>query len=251
MKGIFFAKPLEFKLEIEGEKWFQGENIKTQLLIQNHQGEQIGLKNFGLILAQGDNKKVKSKTAGAFKIISSSLSAEIQIPANGSTGLSHTFTLDSNCAISEGNTSLYMLCGSTDDLGSAQHLQLTIIPQKCISAFLEIFENFYRFKSKSMKNKKNILEVKMQAPASKEYAAIEQLLLNIKVVEQSMNIEFLFKVKKLSYLAEGVAATNQELPFSLNLTRQEYESFAGAPNQAVILKKLEEILSEVKKKTLY
>jgi hypothetical protein len=251
MKGTFFARPLEFKLEIQGEKWFQGETIKTKLLIHNHDQECAKLHNFGLILAHGDSKKVKAKSPDAFKLISSKVMEEIIIPPIGSVELAHDFALDSNCTITEGNSSLYILCSKTEELMNGQHLQLSILPQKCISSFLEIFENFYRFKSKSMKNKKNLLEIKMQAPASKEYAAIEQLILNFKLLDQKMELEFLFKVKKLSYQTEGVAAESLELPFSLSLAKTEYESFGGAPNQTVILKKLEEVLSEVKKKTLY
>ena len=49
MKGTFFNKPLEYKIEIDGESWTQGSKVTGNIIIVNHSKRPVALNKNGCI----------------------------------------------------------------------------------------------------------------------------------------------------------------------------------------------------------
>ncbi len=59
MKGTFFQKPIEYKIEVEGETWSQGDVVKGQLIVNNHGDSSLDFTSIGCHLCFVDMKKMK------------------------------------------------------------------------------------------------------------------------------------------------------------------------------------------------
>jgi hypothetical protein len=250
MKGTFFQKPLEFALVITGESWKQGEAISGSLVAKNHSNEEVSLENIGVQLAYGDHKKIKGRKDKAFLISQKELFTEASLDAAGEKTLEWSFQLPSDCEISTKAGTYYLLCGNEDTPFEGGLMELAIEPLVVIKNFLELFENFYRFKVKEIKNKKGLLEVKMEAPKSKQFGAIDKLMLEMNMKEDALVLKYIFTAQRLSYESGMVQAKAVQLEFDQVLEKKEHTLYKESPNQDVILKALLSILEQVKSKTL-
>jgi hypothetical protein len=252
MKGTFFQKPFEFALEIIGESWKQGDTINGTLNVKSHSPEDQDLSKIGVGLALGAAKKIKTKDAKAFKVISSTLfESNSVVKAGEETSIPWTFTLAKDCPISDKAGSIYMIAGNVETPFEAGLMELSIAPTIVISNFLEIFENMFRFKVKKMKAKKTFIEVKMQAPGSTEFGPIEQLVLQLKMDGENLDAQFNFKLSKLCYEPTGVVAKVVEESFTQTLTPVDYKIYGDSPNQDGIMKSISKVLDQVKAKASF
>ena len=77
MRGSFFAKPLEIVLEIEGERWRQGESVRGRLTLRHRGSAAHPLAGLDVQLCRAQLSAVKKKADGAFKpIVSHEISGE-------------------------------------------------------------------------------------------------------------------------------------------------------------------------------
>ena len=252
MKGTFFQKPLEYNIEVLGESWNQGGKVSGTLIVRNHGSDEIELNGKGVSLCLTDAKKFKAKDPAAISPMATQEYSENQtLPGGGEASLDFEFPLDKDCPITENTSSLYVNCGEFEDPFNGGHLQLNIKPINVINNYIEIFENFFKFQVKTMKNKKGFIDIKMVAPDSKELGAVEQLNLNVAMKEDDLNIKYIFKLKKLAYDAGNVAAKSEKKEFKQTLTKKQHTSFGDSPNQDGIQKSINEILDQIKSKSLF
>lgn len=179
MRGLSFQNGIEYKVNIEGESWAQGDSISIRL-------ESKTPSSLTLILAEGVDKKVKLKSADAFTILekfssdTSPLDQVIQLPLNS--------------PISDKSGSLYVLYGKGDEspekLGQ---LRLNIIPHLHLRDLIEVMTSHFRFAQKTTSaTKKNEVEVKLDPPGSKEWTSLELLTLKLLVTEETIEAHFQF-----------------------------------------------------------
>ncbi|MBC7691905.1 MAG: hypothetical protein H7222_09045 [Methylotenera sp.] len=235
MKGTIFQKPLEFKLNVEGESWRQGDGVQGTLLVKNHGSEAISLKDIHIHLAQGRLSKVRSKTEGAFKIqasapISTPDDAEKFLAAGGELQLPWTFQTDRNCAITDVSTSLYILYGQGDAADKLGQIQLTFHPYPIIQEFLKTLTIDFRFVIKYQKFVKERLEIKLEPPTAKAFNFLECLFLYFYIEGDVINVSYAFQVKKLDASAASVDITKQSKTFDQSLAPHEYLMPSGRVN---------------------
>jgi len=251
MKGTFFQKPLEYNLEVTGESWSQGDNVKGELIIKNHDSSKLDISNIGCHLCFVDIKKMKAKNEKAFTFIESIVCSENdKLSSDEPVELKFDFKLKSDCQITDTGSSLYILCGDKNAPFEGGLLQLNIKPVKAILGFVETFENFFRFKFKPFKNKKDAIEAKVVAPTSKEWSSIQQINLKMRMVDSSLELSYLFKVKKISYDSAVMETKDTKIEIKKTLTKKEHSMFGDMPNQDGIMKSINEVLEEVKVKPL-
>ena len=63
MKGTMFDRPLEYTLNVSGERWRQGDKVQGALIIKNHSNESFKLSGIKLSLASGEYKDVRKGNA--------------------------------------------------------------------------------------------------------------------------------------------------------------------------------------------
>ena len=252
MKGTFFQQPLEFSLDIEGEAWQQGQKLKGNLLVRNHGNEEVDLSTIGVTLALTDARKFKVKNDKAFTV-----SDKVPFPAgtklspSGENNLEWEFSLAADCPITEKSSTLQIFCGNQEELFEGGNLELKIEPIEIISKYIEIFENFFRFKRKTLKNKKGFIDIQYTCPGGKDMGQIEKLNQHLRTVDNKLEIKWLFKLNKLGYDEGRVVEEKVEKQIDQLLESKQYKMFGDSPNQDGIIASINEVLDEAKKKDIF
>lgn len=251
MKAVFFQKPLEFSLEINGEVWHQGDTVQGKLSVKNHGTDQIDLKDAGVTLALGNTKKVKTKEADAFTVISEKTFKDSEVSKIVDVlNLDFEFQLSEDCEISENAKSFHLICHTNENLHDIGHMRLNIIPAKTLSDFLEVLLDNFRIKTKSFKNKKDGVEATMVVPDQKDFSNIGQYKILMKMDGDQLNLKHQFKIKKISF-EDGVQKVKDEgKSLVQSLSPEDYLIYGKALNRDGISKRVEEILEQVKFKPL-
>ena len=247
MRGTFFVSGVEIVLEIQGESWQQGEEILVSGEVKGH-GKSIDLNDWSLRLIMADQRKVKKKDPKAFTLLQELSWKDIELKEDYS--FEHKFVLIKNTAISDGTHTLALQAGPSSVPYDCGLLYLSIKPWKPIELILELFENFQRFKLKSLKNKLKKLEAKMSAPKTTELGAVDGLDLLIERIEGGLGLHFTFNVKKLAYGPNGVEAKKAKIVLEKELIGKDLFSFGDTLNQENILKVFEDIIEQIKTKSM-
>jgi hypothetical protein len=249
MKGTFFKQPLEYSIDIQGESWKQGQLLKGNLTVKNHGQEEVDLSKMGVTLALTDAKKFKAKNEKAFKISSQNPFPEgTKLAPSSEQALEWEFPLDNDCPITEKSSTLQIFCGNQSNLFEAGNLELQINPIEIIMKYVEIFENFFRFKRKSLKNKSGFIDILYTCPGGKDFAQVEKLNQHLRIKDGELEIKWIFKISQLAYNGAEVVKERVEKKFDQAMAKKQYQTFGDAPNQEGILQSINEILDQVKNK---
>ncbi|MDA8792446.1 hypothetical protein N9N67_04325 [Bacteriovoracaceae bacterium] len=250
MKGIFFQKPLEFSLEVEGEEFLQGETLKGNLNITNHGKNEASIENVFIDLKFTENKKFKAKDPTGFSLINSITSLQNQTIKSGEI-ISTSFEVELNhlTKVTEKSASPYITLNLTENnkdwpLGS---LQLLIKPHVCLQKTIEIIERFHRFTEKGVKNKKKGVSFKLVPPNAKDMGHLVQLDLEGVIQENDdLELTFNFKTNKVNMDASTLAFKKEKSKTKLNLKYDDYLYGKNQVNQSALLKKVNEVFTSLK-----
>jgi sporulation-control protein spo0M len=252
MRGTLFKDSAEYNIDIKGESWTQGETISGEMKVINQGAQDLNLDNIGIRLSWEELKKVKNQDPKAFKDGSLKKSEEERtiIEPNQEAVIPFEFKLEEDCPITDKKGSYYMVYGPQAEGSEPGILQLKVTPRPILNQFLEIFENFFRFKVKEKKSKKGFIEVKMVPPGSKDYMTIVGLNLLMKIEETNLILKYQFNLKNLDYSGEGVALKKKKQVIEQSLKQKEYLFFGDAPNQDGIIQSIQNALDKVKSNAL-
>lgn len=243
MKAQFFNKPLNYSLNVDGDIWEQGSEVTGDLTIENTSSEPIDFKNLGCHLCYCQSKKIKAKDPKGVQLIESKLMPDDTLKT------SFIFTLDKNCPITDSAGSLQILTGDISDSISCGMMELKIVPIKTITNFIEVFELFFRFKFKNLKNKKEYIETSLTPPATKEWAKIQKMILQMKMDEETLIVSCLVNIKSLSFDNSSSKTKDERKEILLVIPKEEYE-FHGSVNQEGIKKHITRMLEQIKLKPI-
>jgi len=243
MKGTHFKQPYEYKIDITGESWSQGSVISGNLNIVNHSGTSIDLVKPGVQLSYCTKKKLKDKDPKGITELSS------LTLANDQSSLDFTFELKPDCPITEKAKSLYIIYGDLDSPFDSGFLELNITPSQTINDFIQTFEQFFRFKLKTLKMKKDVIEAVVTPPASKDWTSIQKMSLQFKMDGDDLNINYIFAIKKMSFDASAEKVKDEKKEISVVIKKNQYERY-GAFDQMIVKDLIDDVLNEVKLKPL-
>jgi hypothetical protein len=238
MKGVFFQKPLEFSLNINGESWKQGDEISGSLTVKSHSAE-AAPPSAQVHLAYGHLKKAHAKDPRAFEILASSTASP-----------DWTFKTDRNAPITDSVHSLFILYGTGEDLSKFGHLQLVVHPYWVIQEFLKELEVGFRFVLKNMKSNKGLLEAKIAPPTSRSFAAVEQAVLSFRFKDEWLEVEATFDVKKIEASAASVDMKKEKKAFQKSYSSADYLTPSGRFNHERMEVAIREILGVAESKVL-
>lgn len=246
MKGAAFLKPFEWQIDVTGESWPQGTEVKGTIRVKNA-GSNAEMLSGGLQLAFAEMKKVHSRDDKAFKVESEIKWDQVSLAPGAVHEQNFSFTLPVNCGITDKKSSYYLAYGPT--LKEA-NLQLNITPRKLFLEITKLFETFQRFKPKEIKTSKNAVEFKMIPPTSREFAHVEALHLLQSLDGDQLKLDFTFKVKTLDTASVTTKVAKDEKHLTKSLGPREYSLGRDMINQDGILKALEDVLSQIRMKGL-
>ena len=240
MRGTFFKQPLEFKLDVKGDEWRQGDSISCALSVKNRGTSTESLAGLFMNLACGDIKGVREKSAEAFSVISA---AEMAAPAALEAGQDYAapwqFDLDRNCTITDKGQSLYLLCGKGSPAEIAGQLAVNVLPHPHLEAVTSLLESSFSFVLKSQKSKKDWVETKLKAPGGKDFPTLEHLLLSMRFEGEVLQLKYCFQVKALQASATTLEVKKAKRELLQELPMNSYLLGGHVDND-----KIEEKLSE-------
>jgi hypothetical protein len=252
MKGTIFSKPLEYNIDIAGEKWSQGDKVKGTMKIKNHGADNVTLSALQVVLASGNYKKIKAKDKKGWESLAEvTLGESIALNPNEEKEFPWEFKLAENSRITDKDGSLYVTFSDTKNAEwPVGMLELAVHPKQIILQFLEIFENFIRFKVAQTKYAKGMVEVKMNPPKSRELSNVEGLVLRIQEVEKTLKLEYNFTVSVLDMAGGAMTAEKKTKQFEQSFTSKQYLIYGDSINQDFLIESIQSILKEVKTKLL-
>lgn len=245
MKGTIFVKPLEYNIFADGERWHQGDKIKGSIRIKNHSAEKIELPFLKVALAVGNFKKIKSKDKRAWEhLVGTSLGEKISIDALEEKEFSWNFELTEVSPITDKNGSVYLTFFCYDDTWPTGQLELIIDPKLVMLQFLEVLENFLKFKMVQTKFSKGMVEMKLNPPSSRELSHVESLVLRMKEVDKTLDLEYHFTMQVLETVAGTMVAQKKNKQVDQKLTSKEYYIYGDSPNHEFIKTAISTVIKE-------
>jgi len=247
MRGSFFAKPLEIIIEINGERWKQGEAVHGRLTLRNRGSAPFSATGFDVQLCRAQLSAVKKKSETAFKPLQKhQVSGEIT--AGGELSREFHFELGLNAPVTDTVSSAFITCGP----GA---LQLQIEPSLVIQEFTSTLQAQHHFGFKGYKQSKSGVEAKFSAPDGQRFSALEDLILTVKFVEESghpdLEVEYDFQVKQVGAGALPTKVSTTSRKVEQVLTSVDYLTTSGRVNFDVIQKYVAEAVSTVESKILF
>ena len=102
MRSTFFQQPLQYQIEIDGENWDQGEEIKGELIVRNMSSETVVVNASQVILAYGLKKSIKEGNESPWEALEKQvLTKNISLPAAGAQSFEWIFQLATDCPITD------------------------------------------------------------------------------------------------------------------------------------------------------
>ena len=230
MKATFFQQSLEYKLEVSGEQWTQGQALQGQLIIKNHQSHEVSLEGVGLYWALGNLKKVKGKAADAFQDMQSvSVGSQKTLDKSQATSpIPWELTLPLNGPITDNSQSPYLILknGQGEIIG---HLQLQVQPHAVFEDFAQILVLNDRFVIKHRKNQKRQVEYKLAPPGGKKFSSIDHILLRFQIGSEDQDLKVAYEITTKEIDSDGNGMKVKKVKKKINqcLSSSDYRAFNG------------------------
>ena len=246
MRGVSIQKPLEFRLEVPIEIATQGDVVPCTVTVKNHGAEPVPLSQFALQLALGNLKKVKAKVGDAFESIASAeLDKTLAVAPGAQVLASWDFTLDRNTPITDKSQTPYLLYGNGQSSALLGQLPLTVKMHPHYRAIFDTCETVLSLINKGETWKDGFTTVKYKAPDLRKFSLVDEILISVRFVQDSLEVIYQFKVKKLEATATSMNFKKGKAEVAQTWTAEEYLFGGGFVRQEFVEKMLEEAMAVV------
>jgi len=248
LKGVFLQDQVEYRLEVDGDSYHQGDVLSGKLKLKNYQSVSKSLEQLQLKLVVADIKKAKQKEQGAFELKQTvTLPAAIKLESGSEFCCDWQFMLDSNIAITDKAQNLYLLVGCGQNLEDLFQLPLMIEPHKDIFEFLSILESSFQFVVKGKKSVKDLVVVKINPSSAAKYSVLDQVTLSFQVIpETALMVKYSFTIKHFEASAVSLGVKKSKAMLEQCLSFNEYKR-DGFVEHAVVENYIRQALAEVLK----
>lgn len=253
MKAILVRHPIHTTLETTKESWKQGDVIEGVLRFKNESNEAHTLSGELAAIYPSTIKEVREGSLPTSKtLFSLELPSELSLDAGQELEINYQYVLETDAPITDKTSGLFFYFGNPENKLSS--LALNVEPHQRLAELLQNIELFLRFKTKSIKAKKDKIEIKMLPPPSKEYAALEAVTMMVKFKEENIHLDYKMKIKKLDYANAATQMTPSmqkgEMKKADKLTPSDYLVFGKAFNGEKVAQRVESAFSEAKTKPI-
>ena len=244
MRSIFFQQPLQHQIEIDGENWNQGEEIKGKLTIRNMSSETVVVNTSQVILAYGLKKSIKEGNESPWEVLEKQvMTHNISLPAGGEQSFEWIFQLATDCPITDKHGGLYLLFGGEDTLSVGGKLDVPVNLHPILQNFLQTFTTQFFFLEKYQKRKSEWTEVKLVPPESKEYPNLDFVRCLLRISQEHLEAHYLFKMRGLGRSGEKMTVTKKNRELKQKIPPENYLQPGGFPNRACFRENINEALN--------
>jgi hypothetical protein len=245
MKALYFAKPLEFRLETPAETLTQGESFAGEFVATNRGDAAQSDLDFSVALAYAEFKDVKDRPGSAFEVRDRRAIAEKKSLAPGESLRGNwEFTLPWDCPITSKSGALFLLYGTRlGEPGGFGMLDLRVNLAPVLETFIATVENQFQFEASSRRFTEGFTEVRLKPPES--YPTLEKLELLLRYREGE-GIDLVYKAK-----VKGMDRETRAGLKTRNVTVERKlppdQAFVGGklPNRSLFRTAFEEALGEI------
>jgi hypothetical protein len=110
--------------------------------------------------------------------------------------------------------------------------------------FLEIIESFLRFKVVQRKFSKGMVEIKLNPPNSKELSHLESLVIRMKEVDKTLDLEYIFTTHAFEMVAGNMIAQKKTTKIDQTLTSKQYYIYGDSPNHDFIKTTISSVINK-------
>ena len=244
MKALFFANPVEFRLETGAETLVQGDTIAGSFTAVNRGNGALNDQHLSVGLAYAVFKEIKDTPAGAFEIIdTANLAASASLNPDNEFTAPWRFDLADECPVTTKAGSLFLLYGGRFDApGGFGMLDLRVNLSPVLATLIATIENHFSFKAGSPKTIGGFTEIPFTPPAS--YARLERFNVLMRISGDGMALKYKAKVKVfVRGSAKGVKLTSVDLERAYPL----HKVLIGGkhPNRAFFKSEVQSVLTEI------
>ena len=244
MRSTFFQQPLQRQIEIDGENWNQGEEIKGKLTIRNMSSETVVVNTSQVILAYGLKKSIKEGNESPWEVLEKQVMTQnISLPAGGEQSFEWIFQLATDCPITDKHGGLYLLFGGEDTLSVGGKLDVPVNLHSILQNFLQTFTTQFFFLEKYQKRKSEWTEVKLVPPESKEYPNLDFVRCLLRIYQEQLESHYLFKMRGLGRSGEKMTVTKKNRELKQKIPPENYLQPGGFPNRACFRENINEALN--------
>ena len=244
MRSTFFQQPLQHQIEIDGENWNQGEEIKGKLTIRNMSSETVVVNTSQVILAYGLKKSIKEGNESPWEVLEKQVMTQnISLPAGGEQSFEWIFQLATDCPITDKHGGLYLLFGGEDTLSVGGKLDVPVNLHPILQNFLQTFTTQFFFLEKYQKRKSEWTEVKLVPPESKEYPNLDFVRCLLRISQEHLEAHYLFKMRGLGRSGEKMTVTKKNRELKQKIPPENYLPPGGFPNRACFRENINEALN--------
>ncbi len=252
MRSIFFKNNFEYKLEVEGEQWRQGEQIKGKLGIRNITGSEFNIKKLQLIMAHGLKKVIKEKGNADWEIhekilISQNLSVQNSFEQNWD----WSFNLSTDCPITDKYGGLFLLFGGDNVLHEGGRLDLYIQLHPILQNFLQTFTTQFRFLEKYQKRRADWTEIKLVPPDSREFPNMDYVCCFMRIHQECLEVRYRFKMSGLGRSGQQIKITRKNREIEQSISKADYYQQGGFPNRSCFRENIDQALNIARPEVIF
>ena len=252
MRSTFFQQPLQYQIEIEGENWEQGDQIKGKLIIRNMSSKIVFVNVSQVILAYGLKKNIKEGNDLPWEVLEKQvLTKRISLPVGEEQTYEWIFQLATDCPITDKQGGVYLLFGGEDTLTEGGRLDLPIRLHTILQNFLQTFTTQFFFLEKYQKRKSEWTEVKLIPPESKEYPNMDFVRCLLRISQDHLEVHYIFKMSGLGRSGEKMTVTKKNRELKQKIPPKKYLQSGGFPNRACFRENINDALNIARPEVIF
>ena len=203
MRALYFAKPLEYRLEVSGEEFVQGQALTGTLCVINRGSAALDQLSLELGLAYGVFREIKEDGNRSLTILEHSQLAKGFSLQPGEEKKEAWELLLGNAApiISKEGSPFIVYGADLKQLGARGQIDLPVGLSPPVSAFIATLENHYAFEARASKCEGALLETSFKPPGS--YPLLNELTISMKIDDKAVTLVFNGKGKGIRGGAAG------------------------------------------------
>ena len=242
MRSVYFQRPLEYQLLTESEEWHQGQRVRGSLRLKNIGTEALSAQQSMISLGHALKKDIKAGEANWH--VYGELSLDFPELSSGQDHLIRwEMPLPSDCPITDKSGALHLLFGDENALEQGGRIDLQVVLHPMLQSFLQTFTTQFKFLEKYRKFSGGWTEIKLIPPDSGEFPSLDELLLNLKMVEERMELWYVFRLKGLTRDGESLKARRKKKEVEQALGADSYELPGGFPNRNLFRERIDGALA--------
>ncbi|HUJ73891.1 MAG TPA: hypothetical protein VL359_03495 [bacterium] len=244
MRAIHFAKPFEYRLEVQAEHVSQGMALQGSLALVNRDSMTHHDMALQLALGHGTYRLVKEKGADSIEVLERhNLAQALTLEPGQEHKVAWTIPLQFDCPATTKDSSPFLIYGS--DLADASRrgvIDLHVELAAPLQALVATLENRFAFEARSQHYDAGFMEVHLKPPGT--YPTLEEFIMAMRIGEDGLELIFRCKLKGFQRGAKaGVTARRVEVARTVPV--RDYLLGNGQPNRELYRQVLQGVLQEV------